>query len=230
MLADMFAYFAEAENWLGDQGILIRVGQHLWYSFIAVVLGAVIAVPAGIYVGHTGRGQTLIVTAANSLRAIPSLGLMTLLVLFMGLGLLPPVLALVTLAVPPLLAGVYSGMRSVDRAVVDAAWAMGMARRQVIGVELRNALPGMVAGLRGAALQVIATAMIAAYVNLGGIGRYIFDGLALYDYGRVLVGAVLVTVLALTVDGLLAVVGRLVQPGAKAPSRRAAKTLRAGTV
>lgn len=215
MLGETVAYFAEGANWLGSQGILTRLVEHLWYSVLAVLIAAAIAVPCGIFVGHTGRGQTLIVTAANSLRALPSLGLMTLLVLIMGLGLMPPVLALIVLGVPPLLAGVYSGMLAVDRNVVDAAWAMGMKRHQVIGVQLRNATPAMMGGLRGAFLQVIATAMIAAYVNLGGLGRYIFDGLALYDYSRVLVGAVLVTALALIVDAVLAGLGRISQPGAR---------------
>lgn len=223
MLADMFQYFANGANWLGSEGIFSRMSEHLWYSVLAVVIGALIAVPVGILIGHTGRGAVIAVGAANVLRALPSLGLMTLLVLLMGLGLLPPVLALVALAIPPLLAGVYSGIENVERSTVDAARAMGMRESQIIlKVELPIAMPLMLAGLRNAMLQVIATAMIAAYVNLGGIGRYIFDGLAVYDYGRMLVGAVLVTALALLVDGVLAFVGTLVVPGKPAFRRRVA--------
>jgi osmoprotectant transport system permease protein len=148
------------------------------------------------------------------MRALPSLGLMTFLVLLMSSTLIPPITALVALAVPPLLAGVYAGIANVDRSVVDAARAMGMTEWQILlRVELPNALPLIVGGLRGATLQVVATATIAAFVNLGGLGRYIFDGLALYDYTRVLLGALLVTALALVLDGLLALVVRLVQPG-----------------
>ncbi|MBF4550524.1 MULTISPECIES: ABC transporter permease [unclassified Pseudoclavibacter] len=214
MFNEMLSYFLDPANWAGSSSIPARVGEHLWYSLLAVALAAVIAFPLGLVIGHTGKGTTFIVATANVLRALPSLGLMTLLVLLMGLGLFPPVIALVVLAVPPLLAGVYSGVANVSRATVDAARAMGMTEWQIVWqVELPNAMPLIVAGLRSAVLQVIATATIAAYVNLGGLGRYIFDGLAVTDYGRVLVGAVLVTGLALVVDGLLALLGRLVVPG-----------------
>ncbi|WP_271984710.1 ABC transporter permease [Pseudoclavibacter terrae] len=216
MFNEMLSYFLDPANWVGSASIPARVGEHLWYSLLAVALAAVIAFPLGLVIGHTGKGTTFIVATANVLRALPSLGLMTLLVLLMGLGLFPPVIALVILAVPPLLAGVYSGVANVSRATVDAARAMGMTEWQIVWqVELPNAMPLIVAGLRSAVLQVIATATIAAYVNLGGLGRYIFDGLAVTDYGRVLVGAILVTGLALVVDGILALLGRLVVPGRK---------------
>ncbi|PPG33348.1 ABC transporter permease [Pseudoclavibacter sp. RFBB5] len=216
MFNEMLSYFLDPANWVGSASIPARVGEHLWYSLLAVALAAVIAFPLGLVIGHTGKGTTFIVATANVLRALPSLGLMTLLVLLMGLGLFPPVIALVILAVPPLLAGVYSGVANVSRATVDAARAMGMTEWQIVWqVELPNAMPLIVAGLRSAVLQVIATATIAAYVNLGGLGRYIFDGLAVTDYGRVLVGAILVTLLALVVDGILALLGRLVVPGSK---------------
>lgn len=209
----MLAYLAEPAHWVGSTGIPVRALEHLWYSVLAVGIAALIAVPAGIVVGHTGRGSAIAVGVANIFRALPSLGLMTFLVLVMGLGIMPPVLALVVLAIPPLLAGVYSGIGNVDRDTVDAARAMGMREWQLVWkVELPIALPLIISGLRGAMLQVIATAMIAAYVNLGGLGRFIFDGLAVYDYGRMLVGAILVTFLALAVDGLLAGLGFLVAP------------------
>lgn len=214
MLGDMISFFTDSANWVGASGIPVRILEHLWYSVLAVLFGAAIAVPVGIYVGHTGRGSVVAVGAANVLRALPSLGAMTFLVLLMGLGILPPVFALVALAIPPLLAGVYSGIDNVDRATVDAARTMGMREFQIIcKVELPIALPLIVSGLRNAMLQVIATAMIAAYVNLGGLGRYIFDGIALYDYGRMLVGAILVSLLAVVVDLLLAGVGLCVVPG-----------------
>lgn len=214
MFADMLAYLADGTNWAGSTGIGTRVLQHLYYSGLAVGIGALIAVPLGLVIGHTGKGEGLIVGLANTMRALPSLGLMTLLVLLMSSTLVPPITALVLLAVPPLLAGVYAGIANVDRTVVDAARAMGMTEWQILWrVEVPNALPLVIGGLRGATLQVVATATIAAFVNLGGLGRYIFDGLALYDYTRVLVGAVLVTALALVLDGLLALVVRLVQPG-----------------
>ena len=222
MLADALAYFGDPANWLGRGGILARLLEHLHYTLLAVGIGALIAVPAGLVIGHTGRGATLVVGLANALRALPSLGVMTLAVLLLGLGLVPPLIALVLLAVPPLLAGVYSGIGGVDEATVDAARAMGWRERQILlGVEVPLALPLIVGGLRAATLQVLATATIAAYVNLGGLGRYVFDGLAVYDYGRVLVGAVLVTALALAVDGALALLALLVRPPAERLRARA---------
>jgi osmoprotectant transport system permease protein len=165
----------------------------------------VIALPVGLPIGHTRRGAALIVGFANAMRALPTLGLLTFMVLLLGLGLVPPLIALITVGVPPLLAGAYAGIATVDPEVVDASRAMGMTEPQILlRVELPNALPVLLTGLRAATLQVVATATIAAYVNLGGLGRYIFDGIGLYRYDRVLVGAVLVAALALVLDALLA--------------------------
>ncbi|RAX49938.1 ABC transporter permease [Arthrobacter sp. AQ5-05] len=217
MINEMLAYFAQGANWAGESGIPARLGEHLWYSFLAVAAAAVVAFPVGVFIGHTGTGRVFLVSASNVLRALPSLGIMTLLVLLMGIGLLPPLAALVLIAIPPILAGVYAGVANVDPEVVDAARAIGMKdSRIILQVELPLALPLILGGLRGAILQVVATATIAAYVNLGGLGRYIFDGLALYDYGQVLVGAVLVTGLALVLDGLLGLAARALSPARRA--------------
>ncbi|MBK0421582.1 ABC transporter permease [Leucobacter sp. CSA2] len=225
MFGDMLGFLADGANWIGSDGILSRLLEHLGISALSVLIAAVIAIPIGILIGHTGRGVTLAVGAMNTLRALPSLGVMTLLALFIGLGLIPPVIALVALAIPPLLAGVTSGFRSVDPTTVDAARAMGMREGQIITqVELPLAVPLIAAGFRNAALQVIATATIAAYVNLGGLGRYIFDGLAVYDYGSMLVGAVLVSMLALIVDGTLAGLGAIAAPRTGRRSRRSGRT------
>lgn len=208
-------YLTTAANWSGPAGISTRLGQHLWYSFLAVGLSAVIAVPIGLIIGHTRRGSAVIVGFANAMRALPTLGLLTFLVLGLGLGLIPPLLALITVGIPPLLAGAYAGVANVDDTVVDASRAMGMTEPQVLlRVEVPNALPILLTGLRAATLQVVATATIAAFVNLGGLGRYIFDGISLYKYDRVLVGAILVAALALTLDGLLALAVRASIPGA----------------
>lgn len=220
MINEMLAYFAQGANWAGETGIPARLGEHLWYSFLAVAAAAVLAFPIGVFIGHTGVGKVYLVSASNVLRALPSLGIMTLLVLLMGIGLLPPLAALVLIAIPPILAGVYAGVANVDPEVVDAARAIGMKdSRIILQVELPLALPLILGGMRGAILQVVATATIAAYVNLGGLGRYIFDGLALYDYGQVLVGAVLVTALALVLDGLLALLVKAVSPARRAIAR-----------
>ncbi|MFE3290372.1 ABC transporter permease [Rhodococcus sp. NPDC059234] len=200
-----FEYIADPANWSGPTGIGARIVEHLWYSLLALVVSAAVAIPLGLLIGHVRRGEAVLVGLVNSLRSLPTLGVLTFLVLLLGLGLVPPILALVLLGVPPILAGTYAGVANVEPVVVDAARAMGMTERQVLArVEVPNALPLIVGGLRNATLQIIATATIAAYVNLGGLGRYIFDGLALRDYTRVVVGAVLVAVLALIVDGILA--------------------------
>ncbi len=230
MFTSAWDYLVDPANWQGPTGIGARILQHLWYSLLAVAGAAVIAVPIGLAIGHFRRGEIVVVGAVNALRSLPTLGVLTLLVLLLGLGLAPPILALVLLGIPPLLAGAYAGVANVDRQVVDAAEAMGMTTRQVLlRVEVPNALPLILGGLRSATLQVIATATVAAYVNLGGLGRYIFDGLALRSYDRVLVGALLVAALALIVDGLLAAAVWASVPGTGRLRRPAAITSSPGT-
>ena len=221
MFADFIAYLSVETNWTGPTGIFVRVFEHLAISAMAIAIGACIAIPLGLMIGHTGRGQIPIVGVANGLRAIPSLGLMTLLILFISSDVIPPLIALVILAIPPLLAGAYSGVAILPRSTIDAARSMGMSETRILfQVEVPNALPLMLGGLRAATLQVIATATIAAYVNLGGLGRYIFDGLALYDYGLVLVGAILVSLLGIGLDASLACLVRLARPGRVSTLRR----------
>lgn len=230
MFTSAWDYLVDPANWQGPTGIGARILQHLWYSLLAVAGAAVLAVPIGLAIGHFRRGEIVVVGVVNALRSLPTLGVLTLLVLLLGLGLVPPILALVLLGIPPLLAGAYAGVANVDRQVVDAAEAMGMTTRQVLlRVEVPNALPLILGGLRSATLQVIATATVAAYVNLGGLGRYIFDGLALRSYDRVLVGALLVAALALIVDGLLAAAVWASVPGTGRLRRPAAITSSPGT-
>ncbi|AQA22375.1 binding-protein-dependent transport system inner membrane component family protein [Rhodococcus sp. MTM3W5.2] len=206
LFGSAFDFIADPSNWSGPTGIGARIVEHLWYSLLAVAISAAIAIPLGLLIGHFRRGDAILVGLVNSLRSLPTLGILTFLVLLLGLGLIPPIIALVLLGIPPILAGTYAGVANVDAVVVDAARSMGMTRAQVLGrVEVPNALPLIVGGLRNATLQVIATATVAAYVNLGGLGRYMFDGLALGDYARILVGAILVAALALILDGILAV-------------------------
>lgn len=222
IVAEVVAWLTTGANWVGSTGVPVRLVEHLYYSGLAMLLGLVVAVPIGVVVGHTGRGSFLAVGAANGLRALPELGLLILLVLGMGIGLLPVVLALSVLAVPPLLAGTYAGVRNVDRSVVDAARGMGMREGQVLfKVELPNALPLLLGGARSAALQVIATAAVAAYVSYGGLGRYLIDGLRQQDYPQMVAGALLIALLALAVEAVLALVQRaVVSPGLRGGARR----------
>ncbi|CAM2862820.1 ABC transporter permease [Skermania piniformis] len=208
-----WTYFRE-HWWSGEPSLLELTGQHLWYTLLAVTGAAVVAIPIGLAVGHTGRGRAGLIGAVNALRALPTLGLLTFLVLWLGsIGLTPPIVALIVAGIPALLAGTYAGIANVDPTVVDAARAMGMTERQVLlQAELPNALPLILGGLRSTTLQVVSTATIAAYIDLGGLGRPIFSGIAVRQYDRVLAAAILVALLAVVLDGLLALVARLARP------------------
>jgi osmoprotectant transport system permease protein len=213
-LEQALSYIFTAANWGGKAGLAARIGEHLQYTFVAVVAAAVIAIPIGLIIGHTGRGTFIVVTGVNALRALPTLGVLLLGVLLWGLGLVPPTVALMLLGIPPLLAGTYAGVANVDRAVVDAARSMGMTElRVLLRVELPNALPLILGGLRSATLQVVATATVAAYASLGGLGRYLIDGIKVRQFYIALVGALMVTALALLLDAVLAYAVWLSVPG-----------------
>jgi osmoprotectant transport system permease protein len=228
----------DSAHWSGQTGFPARLLEHLGYTALTVLIAAAIAVPLGAIIGHTGKGTFLIAGLSNGLRALPELGLLTLLVLLTYVGLLPVVISLVILALPPILAGTYAGVRNVDRAVVDAAQGMGMRGGTVLlRVELPNALPLILGGIRSATLQVIATATIAAYVALGGLGRFIIDGNSAGagspdGYPQMAAGAIVIAVLALVVEGVLEVVQRfVVSPGLRnaATRRRTARIWRRPT-
>lgn len=204
---------ADPAHWGGPTGIGVRLLEHLWYTLLGVGIAAVIAVPIGLAVGHTRRGRGLAVAAAGAARALPTLGLLTLFALLLGIGLVAPVVAFVVLAIPSLLAGAYSACEAVDPRTVDAARAQGMTELQILTrVELPLGMPLLVTGLRSATLQVIATAMLAAYVGNGGLGRYIFLGLKTQDYPQMLGGSLLVIALAVLVEALLLGAQRLTAP------------------
>lgn len=205
------AWFTEPGKWTKADGIFQRIAEHLGYTGLILLIAAVIAVPIGLWVGHTGKGESIVVAVTGALRSLPTLGLLTLFALWMGLGLTAPTLALVLLAISPLLAGVYSGIAAVDPVTVDAARAQGLTEWQILTrVEIPLAAPLIFGGLRNATLQVIATVTIMAYINLGGLGRYLIDGLAVRDYPRMVAAVLLVAALALVVDAILALFQRIV--------------------
>ena len=189
--------------------------SHLGYVALALLIGTVIALPVGLYIGHTGRGSFIAINAGNAGRSLPTLGLLMLMVTLLGLGLTPVLIALTVLVIPPILTSAYAGMRTLDQRVVDAARGMGMRPWQVLlRVEFPMALPVLMGGFRSAALQVVATATVAAAVGLNGLGRLLIDGLAVNDYSRVLAGAIVVAVLAIVLDLFFALVQRwIVSPG-----------------
>jgi osmoprotectant transport system permease protein len=220
----VWTFLTDPANWSGDDGIPNRLFEHLLYTAVALLIAAAIALPLGAWIGHTGRGAGLIGGIANALRALPSLGLLILLVLW-ALDHLPgetaitaPAIAvLVILGIPSMLTNTYAGISAVDPAARDAARGMGMTGGQVLRrVELPIALPLIFSGVRSAFLQIVATATIAAYVSLGGLGRYLIDGpkAIVNPYGIMAGGAVLVAVLAIVGDRLLALLAHLViSPG-----------------
>lgn len=209
-----FAWLADPAHWVGPDGIPTRMWEHIWYSGLTLLIAAVIAIPIGLAIGHTGRGRGVAVSISGALRAIPTLGLVVFLALELGgLDITSPLIALTILAIPPVLAGAYAGIDAVDKGTVDAARAMGMTELQVLSkVELPLALPLIIAGLRSAMLQVIATWTVAAFLPVGGLGRYLIDGLSIRAYDEMLAGSILVVVLALVTDGLFAIIQRLVVP------------------
>jgi osmoprotectant transport system permease protein len=213
IFGEAIAYILDPANLLGAKGILPRLGDHLYYSGLAVGIALIIGLPLGLLVGHTGRGRSAVIAFSGAARALPTLGLLFFIILFTGLGLWPLVAVLVLLAVPPIVAGAYSGLESVNRQTIDAARSIGMTEWQILWrVEIPLALPLIVGGIRSAVLQVIATATIAGYVGLTGLGRFLIEGLAVRNYALAITGAILVAVLAVVVDALLALSQKLVTP------------------
>jgi len=206
-------WVTQAANWHGPGSIPHQVLAHLGYSGLSLLVAALIAIPLGIAIGHTGRGAVFVVNLANAWRAIPTLGLLILLAVLLGFSFVTWLVPLVVLAIPPILVNTYEGVAGVDRGVKDAALGAGMTGwQQVTRVEVPIAMPLILVGLRTAAIFMVATATIAAYIGLGGLGRYIVDGLASDQYGPVAGGALLVIILAVAVLALFAGLSRLIIP------------------
>jgi osmoprotectant transport system permease protein len=220
-------WFNDPSNWWGPSGLVIRIREHVIFTLIVMLIALAIALPIGLIVGHTGRGVVAVVGLANGLRAVPTLGFVILLFLVFspvittsfaipyvvdrgGLAnFIAVLIVLILLALPPILTNTYAGVQNVDPAVRDAARGMGMTGAQIVRkVEFPCALPLIMSGIRSATLQVIATATIAAYVGLGGLGRLVYDGLSVQDYARSSAGALLVALLAVAADLVLALAQR----------------------
>ena len=206
LLADTLRWFADPARWRGSDAIQIRILEHLELSGLAVLVACAIALPVGLYLGHTGRFGFIAVNVANVGRALPSLALLAFALpisfaVGLGLGFWPTLIAVVPLAIPPVLTNAYVGLRNVDRDVIEAARGMGLSEGGVLRrVELPLALPLILSGIRTGAVNVVATATLGALVAGGGLGRYIVDGLALQEYDRLFAGALLVALLAIAVE------------------------------
>ncbi|HEY2043731.1 MAG TPA: ABC transporter permease [Jatrophihabitans sp.] len=220
MIGNVFTWLNDPSHWRDTRlmtGITTQLLAHIRYSAAALLIALVIALPLGLYIGHTGRGSWL-VTAANALRALPTVGLIVLLTVMIAphftgrtdVGyLIPTEIVLILLAIPPIMSNTYAGVQNVPPEIRDAAIGMGMTGRQVLRqVELPISLPLIFSGFRSATLQVIATATIASYVTLGGLGAFIYDGLAQQDFPQMVGGGVLVAALALIADLLIALIQR----------------------
>lgn len=220
IFSDVSHWLSDSSHWHGQDGILIHLKEHLEYSLFALLIAALIAIPLGLLIGHTRKGTFVVVAIANSFRALPTVGLLTFFYILIsphihGTGtasyFIPSEIVLILLAIPSMLTNTYAGIDNVDPAIKDAARGMGMQGGQVLWkVELPNALPLIFSGVRSSFLQVIATATVTAYVGLGGLGRYLIDGLSQQDYPQMASGAVLVAVLALLIDLILSLVQRYV--------------------
>ncbi|QTE30421.1 ABC transporter permease [Pengzhenrongella sicca] len=224
-VADALVWLNDPLNWTGPDGIPARVAEHLTMSVLAVLLAALIALPLGVWLGHRGRGGSFVVVMANTSRALPTFALLLIFAsTSIGFGNRPVVLAAAIFAIPPILTNAFTGLREVDRDIREAARGMGMSgRRSLALVEIPLALPLIGAGLRTAAVQVIATVPLAGLVGGGGLGPIIISGLATRRFGEVLAGGFLVIVLCLAVEALLAGGQRLLTPRPMRTPRRAGR-------
>ena len=223
--SDVGSFFGNGDHWQGPEGIPTLLFQHVQLTAVSILVASLVALPVGAVLGHVRKGGAIAINIANIGRALPALALLILAVQWVGIGeptgILAPVqsipafLAMFALAVPPMLANTYVGIATVDDDIREAARGMGMTGREVLtSVEIPLALPLVLAGIRTAAVAVVATATLAAYVDAGGLGRYIVDGFAVQDNVKVFVGGLLVALLAIAVELLLSLVQRvLVSPG-----------------
>lgn len=212
-LADAVRWFADPSHWSGPDGIPQRLAEHVQLSAESVAIGALIALPIGVALGHYGRFGNLAINVSNVGRAVPSFGVLVIAFQVFGLGDLPIIISLAALAIPPIVTNSYVALSEVDRDIKEAARGMGYRElAQLLRVELPLAIPLVMAGIRTSAVQVVATATLAAIIAGGGLGRYVIDGLAQQDYTKLFVGAVLVALLALATELSLSGLERLLVP------------------
>jgi len=231
-LAEFWSFVTTADNWSGRTGITTRTWAHVRLSAFSLVVAAVIALPPAVFLGHVKRFGVVAVSIVNIGRAIPSFAVLALAFpLFiewgLGLGFWPTFAALVVLGIPPMFTNAYTGVRDVDPGVVEAARGVGMRRGQILlGVEVPSAAPLIITGVRVSAVQIVATATLGALIGFQGLGSFIVEGLAQFDDGKILTGAVLVALLAILTEVAFGGLERVATPwsrrgaGAAPPSRR----------
>ncbi|MCS6800340.1 MAG: ABC transporter permease [Chloroflexota bacterium] len=227
LLEALIAWFTTPAHWQGSDGIPTRIAEHLWISAVSVGIAVFVALPLGLFIGHTNRGALATVSVMNIGRALPSLAFLAFALpisfaLNLGLGFWPTVIALVPLAIPLVLINTYAAIRSVDPDLVEAARGMGMRELDVLRkIEIPIALPLILGGIRNATVTVVATATLGALVAGGGLGRYIVDGLARQDTPRLLAGAILVALLSIGTELAFSALERvLISPGLRLERER----------
>ena len=222
LVTETITWLTDPRHWQGSGAIPVRLLEHIGLSAVSLLIAAVIAVPIGMWIGHTGRGATFAVNVANFGRALPSLAVIGLIVPVtaaidpqLGFKVYPTVIAMVVLAGPPLLVNTYAGVSGVDRELVEAARAMGLREGQILRqVEIPVALPVIATGFRSAAVQIVATATLGAIFGGGGLGRYLVEGISQNNDGMVFGGVVLIAALALTTELVFSLIQRaLTSPG-----------------
>ncbi|MFT8356195.1 MAG: ABC transporter permease [Bifidobacterium aquikefiri] len=204
-------WLGDASNWEGTGGISVRLVQHMQYSLATLAITCVIAIPLACYIGHFGRAL-FVIPVINALRALPTLGMLSALALIFGLGISAPMIVMVMFAIPPVLAATYSGIANVSQTTTHAMRAIGFSEWQILwNVELPTAFPAILGGIRSAFTQIIATWTVAAFLPVGGLGRFLIDGLAIRDYSQMLGASFLVIGLSIAVDVLMLIVQNTIE-------------------
>lgn len=226
LLEDTAAWLTDPANWSGGDGIPLRLGEHLAVSAAALLVTIAIALPLGLFVGHTRRGASVAINLANLGRALPTLAVITIVLPLttaidpqLGFKFYPTLIALVVLGIPPILVNTYVGISGVDADLVESARGMGLTEPQVLRrVEIPVAVPVLAGGIRSAAVQIVATATLGAIFGGGGLGRYLVEGIAQNDNGKIFGGVTLVAVLCLVTEGVFAMLQRrMTSPGLSQP-------------
>lgn len=209
IINETWHWFLDVSHWTGDLGLIIRFYQHIYYVLVSLVIAFLIAQPLGILFGYWKRGGFLIINLFNIGQAFPALGIILLCIMLFGFNDIPVFIALVALSIPPMLTNTYVGISYADKALCDAAKAMGMTPLQsLLQVRIPLAMPLIFAGVRTALLQLIATAVVAAYAGLDGLGRFLIDGLGQRDYPQVVAGSIVISLLAMGCEFLMAWLAR----------------------